>query len=402
MKNNYFLIGLFLLAVGLSSPADAQPVHVQTSFKSNSGASSSINLNFPSSSTSGHLIIVHLTWDKPSRSINTVSDAKGNTYHPISDITWGSTYRSAFYYAYNISAGASPLSISATLTGSVNSLFEIYISEYSNVLATSDPLDQTATTSGTSAPVKSNTITTTGTNELVYGVAVGESVPLGGGSGFTVRSTANQNIVEDKSGAAAGAYSATFTGGGNWVSSIASFKSMVTLPVSLLSFDARPTTDNTIVVDWATATEANSDHFEVEHSRDGQEWTTIGQVDAAGNSVTGQQYSFVDDHPYTGICYYRLKQVDRDGDATVSKTVTVHPDQQSAAIAAKVYPNPASSYLVVEGATQAISIFSTAGQRMIVRIVPENELKTKVDVSSLPKGAYFVKTGNKSALFYKQ
>src|SRR5882724_2976603 len=121
MKNLYTLAALFL-----ALSAAAQPVHVQTRSKIVSGASSSINLNFSSASTSHHLIIVHLTWDKQSRTVNTVSDAKGNTYHLIgSEINWGTTYRSALYYAYNISAGASPLSISATLSGSTTSLFEI-------------------------------------------------------------------------------------------------------------------------------------------------------------------------------------------------------------------------------------------------------------------------------------
>jgi hypothetical protein len=401
MKNLYSLIAL-LLSVAWLSPADAQPVHVQTNSKIVGGASSSINLNFAAASTSGHLIVVHLTWDKQNRNVNTISDTKGNTYHRIGATTsWGSTYRSDLWYAYNITAGASPLSITVTLTGAVNNLFEIYISEYSNVLTTADPLDKNIIVTGTNGTISAGPVTTTSTNQLIYGVAIGESVPLNGGSGFTVRSTAQQNIVEDKAGASVGSYSSTFTGGGNWIAAVATFKPLVTLPITLVSFDAKLLQDNKAELDWETATEANSDHFEVEHSNDGLSWSTIGRVDAAGNSVTPLQYSFVDDAPYTGVTYYRLSQVDRDGKSTISKTVTVHIDQQATATV-RLYPNPATSYLVVEGASQAISIFSTAGQRMLVRVVPEGETKTTLDLTSLPKGAYFVKTGDKSTMFLRQ
>ena len=151
----------------------------------------------------------------------------------------------------------------------------------------------------------------------------------------------------------------------------------------------------------ATASESGGDHFEVEHSNDGQNWTVIGKVETVGNSVTMQQYSFVDDAPYSGVTYYRLVQVDRDGSATFSTTVTIHIGEAVTA-AIRVYPNPAASYLVIEGATKAVAIFNTAGQRLLVRTVPDRELKTTVDLSALASGVYIVKAGAQSLVFYKQ
>lgn len=404
MKNLIPFPALFLMAIGLHTAAQS-PLHVQTKSNLNTAnAQNSISVTLNNSSSAQNLIIVHVTWDKQNRDISSVTDTK-NTYHLVSGstISWGqgsTKYRSALYYAYSISAGSTPLTIKATLDGNANSFIEIYASEYSGVLTTSDPLDQTNTTTNNSASVSSGTVTTTAANELVYGVAIGASSPLSGGSGFTVRSTAQDNIVEDKTGGSVGSYGATFTGSGYWVASVATFKPLVTLPVSLVSFDARLLQDNKVELDWATASEANNDHFEVEHSRDGQEWAGIGQVEAAGNSNGTAQYSFVDEAAYTGITWYRLKQVDRDGKATISKTLTVHIDAPSATVL-HIYPNPATSYLVVEGASQAITIFSTTGQRMLVRIVPEGETKTTLDLTSLPKGAYYVKAGERSMLVYK-
>jgi hypothetical protein len=400
MKNHY-LLAIVLLAA-LSAGAQA-PVHVQTKSKLTTSAAASINLNFSSASTAGNLIVVHLTWDKQSRDINTVTDSKSNVYHPIGAATnWGSgSYRSQLFYAYNISAGASPLSITATLNGAVNSLYEMYISEYSNVLTTADPLDQTSTNANSGATVTSGSVTTTAANELVYGVAIGKTVTLNTGSGFNTRSTDQSNIVEDESATTPGSYSAAFTGGGFWIAQVATFKPLIVLPVSLTSFDAMLLQGNKVELSWATATEDNSDHFEADHSSDGQNWTEIGRVHAAGNSASPLHYSFVDEQPYTGICYYRLKEVDRDGNAMVSKTVTIHVEQSSATTF-RLYPNPAVSYLVVEGASQAVTIFNMAGQRMSVRVSAESELKTTIDLTSLAGGAYFVKAGTQSVIFFKQ
>lgn len=391
-------------AFGLSAAAQA-PTHFQTKSVTTGSSTTSISVTFNSPSTANNLIVVHITWDKQNRDISSVTDTK-NTYHlvPGSTMNFGhgaNKYRSALYYAYDIQVTPAPLTIKATLDGANQNFAEIYASEYSGVLTTADPLDVTSTTASNTTPITSGAVTTTQVNELIYGVSIGATDAIGGGAGFTVRSTAQSNIVEDKTGATAGSYSATFTGANYWIATVATFKSLVTLPITLTSFDAEQLKDKKVELDWATASESNSDHFEVDHSNDGQDWTPIGQVEAAGNPTTAQHYSFVDDAPYSGVTYYRLMQVDRDGSTTISKTLTIHIDE-AIVPAIRVYPNPAASYLVVEGATAAVTIFNTAGQRLLVRIVPDGEEKTTVDLGSLPRGAYFVKTGERSLVFYKE
>ena len=393
-----------LLAFGLHAAAQA-PTHVQTKSFTTGTSSTTISVTFNTPSTANHLIVVHITWDKTTQDVTMVTDTK-NTYHLVAGSvktfgTGSNKYRSALYYAYGINVTPGPLTIKATLNGAYTNFAEIYASEYAGVLTTADPLDKTSTTADNTTPVTSGNVTTTQANELIYGVGIGATDAIGVGAGFTVRSTAQSNIVEDRIGATAGTYSAKFTGANYWIATVATFKPLVTLPVTLASFDAKQLQDHKVELDWATASESNSDHFEVEHSNDGQNWTAIGQVNAAGNSATMEQYTFVDDAPYSGVTYYRLAQVDRDGSATISKTLTIHIDE-ALVTTIRVYPNPAASYLVVEGATQAVIIFNTAGQRMLVRIVPDGEAKTTVDVSALPKGAYFVKAGERSTVFYKQ
>jgi hypothetical protein len=406
MKNRYSVATLLILVLGLSAAAQA-PVHSQTASNVNSSSkTTTLGVTLTNPSTAHHLIVVHITWDKQSRDITSVTDTKSNTYTAIagSTVNWGTganKYRSALYYAYDIAVSPAPLTITATLDNQNNGFIEIYASEYSNVLTTSDPLDQTNTVAGSGTSISSGNVNTEATNELIYGVAIGATDPITKGAGFNQRSSAQQNIVEDKSGGSSGTYSASFTGANQWVATVATFKPLVTLPVNLISFYAKVLQDNKVQVDWATGSETNNDHFDIEHSQDGFDWVAIGRVEAASGADAQQQYFFADVAPFPGVTYYRLKQVDRDGNSNISKTLTVHTlTQQTTAV--KAYPNPANAFLFVEGAGQSITVFNTAGQQMPVRVNAANDSKTTLDLSSLPAGLYFLKTGNKSVSFYRQ
>jgi len=81
------------------------------------------------------------------------------------------------------------------------------------------------------------------------------------------------------------------------------------LPVNLLSFNGK-CEDNTIVLNWKTATEINNNYFSVEHSTDGIFFNTIGSVKGNGNSNIIIPYSFSFKKSNNDINYFRLKQVD--------------------------------------------------------------------------------------------
>lgn len=404
MKNPYLSFALFLAIGSLSFSAVAQsPVHKQTTSNIILNNVDNIAVTLPNVSTSGNLIVVEVTWDKQNRTLASLTDSKGNTYRQIAaETNWGTTYRSTLYYAYNISAGSTPITITANLDHKTQNLLEIYASEYSNIMSIADPLDKAKTTTGSGAAINSGAVTPTTANQLVYGIAIGESVKINAASGFNVRSTDQDNVVEDIAGASTSSQSAGFTGGGNWIAQVATFKpTLISLPIDLSIFDVKAVQDNKVELNWATASESNNDYFEIERSNDGQEWSAAGRVNGSGTTNTTVNYSFVDEHPNAGVNYYRLKQVDLDGKASMSKTITVRIDE-AAVTTIKAYPNPATSYLVVEGASQAITLYSTSGQRMLVRVVPDGETKTTIDLAGLPKGAYFVKAGEKSMLIYKQ
>jgi hypothetical protein len=92
---------------------------------------------------------------------------------------------------------------------------------------------------------------------------------------------------------------------------------LIPLPVNIISFTATKSVDGALL-QWQTAQEQNSHDFSIQRSTDGNNYTGIGDLPAAGNSTSPKTYSFVDEAPAAGINYYRLKETDLDGHAAYS------------------------------------------------------------------------------------
>jgi len=84
------------------------------------------------------------------------------------------------------------------------------------------------------------------------------------------------------------------------------------LPVELTTFNCGWVGEN-VEIKWETASETNNDYYVVEHSRDGLMWDVINTTDGVGNSTQTTIYSTVHRDVPNGINYYRLTQVDFDG-----------------------------------------------------------------------------------------
>lgn len=113
------------------------------------------------------------------------------------------------------------------------------------------------------------------------------------------------------------------------------------LPIELLTFDAKPV-QNTVELKWSTASETNNDYFTIERSRDAVQFSTLAVVGGAGTSLEGNTYSNVDQQPYVGLSYYRLKQTDYDGNSTYSIIKTVEFNNMSS-LNFDIVPNPSQS-----------------------------------------------------------
>lgn len=91
------------------------------------------------------------------------------------------------------------------------------------------------------------------------------------------------------------------------------------LPIELTNFNAICQNNGTALLKWTTASEVNALKFEVQKSNNGIDFTTIGFVNA--QYPLGGSYSYTDDTKNSGIAYYRLKMIDKDGSFKFSKIV---------------------------------------------------------------------------------
>ncbi len=127
------------------------------------------------------------------------------------------------------------------------------------------------------------------------------------------------------------------------------------LPVTWVSFDAT-VIQHIVQLDWQTGTETNTDRFAVERSANGEDFTDVAFVPAAGNSPSLLTYQIADKQPLPGVSYYRLRQIDLDGKYGYSSIRTVN--RTGIALApwvTSVAPNPFTDVIHVASSGQDIS-----------------------------------------------
>lgn len=113
------------------------------------------------------------------------------------------------------------------------------------------------------------------------------------------------------------------------------------LPVELVSFTGT-CLEGQINLEWVTASEHNSSHFDLEESRDGINWQLLGAKEAAGNSNQTLNYQLTDNVTNAGNNYYRLIQFDVDGKATGYGPINVSCEETVKGYFSS-FPNPSGS-----------------------------------------------------------
>ncbi len=162
------------------------------------------------------------------------------------------------------------------------------------------------------------------------------------------------------------------------------------LPITLSSFTAQEN-NNQVQLNWSTTGETGSDAFVIERSTDGDSFTAIDKVAAAGNTTTAVQYSYTDKQPAVGKNYYRLKMTDLDGQYTYSKTVVIN---KGAAITGSIslYPNPATNYIVINhpyaGSNEQVTIVNLQGTMLLQKKITAASFQTRLELPAMAAGIY--------------
>lgn len=171
------------------------------------------------------------------------------------------------------------------------------------------------------------------------------------------------------------------------------------LPVTLSGFYA-VNNKTSITLNWLTANEINNRDFQVERSANGIDFTPVSTIPAKGNSNAMQNnYSFTDTSisALGGTVYYRLKQNDKNGNATFSLIIAVSLSVQRMALTVRVH-NPFKDNINLQVTTDApgkvlffiTNISGIALLRKEVQVQAGANLVSLKEAATLPNGLYFL------------
>jgi trimeric autotransporter adhesin len=259
-------------------------------------------------------------------------------------------------------------------------------------------------TTGTTAPAISVYVTdpdnaaATATIRIMYGIAGSGLLPVAIDSavGVNVFNYTDYNLADN---AQAYYYAEISMSGGYVITSPAWYTKTSVLPVTMLAFNAALNNAGQVVLSWSTTNEVNNHHFSIEHSRDGVAFYHIDSL--AGKNGTGiNHYTTTDHNPFTGLNYYRLRQVDVDGRYTYSNVEVVKLDDVSNRTI--LLPNPAKDYTiatisVAENQRATILITDATGRTVqsFSKQLQKGNNDVRIDLGGLSNGTYYlvVRTG---------
>ena len=167
------------------------------------------------------------------------------------------------------------------------------------------------------------------------------------------------------------------------------------LPVQFLNVNAQKKGSGALI-SWSTSTEINNDYFEVEKSNDGgYNWYTVARTPGSVNSNVTKNYSAYDAKPSAGANYYRIKQVDKDGNSKFSATVVYKLVIANTDIS--VLANPFSNNITVDflsdrNQTVSSRLFDNTGRQVISQkiTVAKGSSRKSIETSNLNRGMYIL------------
>ncbi|MCW8960901.1 MAG: T9SS type A sorting domain-containing protein, partial [Ignavibacteriaceae bacterium] len=169
------------------------------------------------------------------------------------------------------------------------------------------------------------------------------------------------------------------------------------VPVELVSFSAEVFSNN-VTLSWITATEINNSGFAIERRNAGNEqWNNIGFVNGNGNSTEIRYYSFTDNSVSVGEYFYRLKQLDYNGNFTYSKEVEITILPVSEYTLKQNYPNPFNpstkiAFSIPSSSFVSLKVFDILGNEinaLVNRELTQGSYEVQFSGTNLPSGVYF-------------
>jgi hypothetical protein len=167
----------------------------------------------------------------------------------------------------------------------------------------------------------------------------------------------------------------------------------VILDVKLVEFTATKQNNETVLVKWNTVSEINNDFFIIEHSTDGKNFGPVGKQFSSGNTNQGYNYSFIHNDPATGINYYRLRSVDKNGSAEYSSVRKVVFGKNNFDIT--LFPNPATKKTILmldvrNDERLFVKLVDGSGRTVKQQMVIIKNQQAELNLEGLNSGVYII------------
>jgi len=172
-------------------------------------------------------------------------------------------------------------------------------------------------------------------------------------------------------------------------------------PVTLLGFWGAPTADGHAVdLYWRTAGEINCSHFELERSTDALVFAPITLLNGAGTTNLPQNYAYTDATLPTDAqtLYYRLRQVDYNGQYEYSNIIEVNLEATSQVPVFSLFPNPAKGPVTLTLSpapvgNPTLEVFDVTGARLLLETGDMNTITSNLNdaLATWAKGIYLLR-----------
>lgn len=174
----------------------------------------------------------------------------------------------------------------------------------------------------------------------------------------------------------------------------------VALSVELLDFQAKPEQNHNLVT-WTTASETNNDYFILESSSDGVNFKSITTIAGNGNSSQNINYQFNDFEYFSPKTFYRLIQVDYDGEQHKSQVITVNRQNDFNDMDIVLYPNPSTGEVNLKTYVENSGEVNIRVLNLLGELIYNEKVNLKVgynnntfDFSNLANGIYAIEFQN--------
>lgn len=156
------------------------------------------------------------------------------------------------------------------------------------------------------------------------------------------------------------------------------------LPVTFKEFNLSKSSGK-YALNWATESEINNSHYEIEYSKNGLDYSVIGNLEGKGNSLNTTKYSYQTKIASSTTAYFRLKQVDFNGDFSYSEIRSNGGKFRNISTS----PNPTNGTLFINGITEeaTVQLRNMNGQILLELNMAETK---ELDISHLQQGNYIL------------